>query len=354
MSPSPLTNEDILRTLRFSEEKHHRLCREYFFGLGLLTLSSTLPIPQVHLEHIQESCNKGTAIYFVTPHLEGHTQAYGRDSGLRDRIIFSIYEQWFRDHRVDIDFGSFVAKAIRIKIPSIEEKPTIRDIIKIHKAWCEHVEINLPLCSPKTDSTGAEIDDPSFEFHGGIGIIRKQNMYYELRPLFRALIMVVDDNTGPDTEKIVHLIRTNIPSKLSGPITFESISPKLNSDKSLGSQNNDVLTTTLPAAIDFVIALESREKEAFPESQRDPSIIDERGADPGYFTTRARSLGYTGPEIKRTSSTWVELAEGEDLLPPITPGVMKMRTRRGGENDPILARYRKSERRIKYRVGCMG
>lgn len=38
MPRSLLTNEDILRKLRFWEEYHHRRCREYFFNHGLLTL----------------------------------------------------------------------------------------------------------------------------------------------------------------------------------------------------------------------------------------------------------------------------------------------------------------------------
>ena len=345
MPRSPLTNEDILRKLRFSEEYHHRRCQEYFCDHGLLTLPLSLPIPQVHLEQIQDSCNKSTAIYSITPHLEGRTEAYSRDSQNRSDIIFLLYEKWFRDHQSDLDFGNFVAKLIRVEIPSIDTKPTVEDIIKIHKAWCEHVEINLPLCSRKTDSTGTEIDDPSFEFHGGIGINRKQNKYYKLKPLFRALIMIVDHHASSDTEQIVHLFGTDLSSGLSAPITFESISPKLESGSSLGYHDNDLVTTTLSAAMDFVTALELREEKAFPKNQRDPSIIDERGADPGYHTRFARSMGYTGPEIRQTSSTWVKPAEGEDVLPPLTPGVMGMKNRLGMTEKAILARFPPGQRR---------
>lgn len=354
MPRSPFTNEEILRKLRFLEENHHRRCREYFIHYGLLSLPLSLPIPQVDLEHIQDSCNKSTAIYSITPHLEGHTAAYNRDCANRSDMIFSIYEQWFRGHHVDIDFGSFVAKLIHVEIPSIEQRPTVGDIIKIHKAWCDHVEISLPLCSRKTDSTGTEMDDPPLEFHGSIGINRKQNMYYKLRPLFRALIMIVDHNASPGAEKIVHLFRTNIPSKLSASITFQSISPKLESDKALGHDNNDLVATTLSAAIDFVTALESREEKAFRERQRDPSVIDERGADSGCYTREAKSMGYTGPEIRGTSSSWVKLAEGEDVLPPLTPAVMQMKCRPGMMDLATSARYQRSEQRTKYRVGWLG
>ena len=356
MPRSPLTNEEILRKVRFEEENHHRRCREYFFDFGPLTLPLCLPIPQVDLEHVQDSYNKSTAIYSITPHLEAHTEAYNRDGANRSDIIFSIYEQWFRDHNVDIEFGSFVAKLIRVEIPSIERRPTVGDFINIHKAWCEHVKTSLPLCNMKTDSTGTEIDDPQWEVHGGIGIIRKQNMYYKLRPLFRALIMVVDEHATPGQEKIVHLFRTNIPSEISAPISFESINPKLESyNSSLGlDQNNDLITTTLSAAIDFVTALEKREENAFPENQRDPSIIDERGADPGHHTRKARSMGYTGPDIRGPSSSWVKLAEGEDVLPPLTPAVMTMRSRPGMKGRAVFAKYQRNEQRTKYRVGWLG
>ena len=325
----PLSNEEILRKLRFDEMYLHRHAREYFFTHELLTLSPSLPIPQVDLEHIQDSCNKSTAIYSITPPLEGHTKACCRDSANRRDIIYSIYEQWFHDFHVDIDFGRFVAKLIRVEIPSAEQRLTVREIIQIHKAWCEHVEKNLPLCSRRKDSTGAEIDDPPLEFHGCIGINKKQNEHYKLKPLFRALIMVVDQHASPRAEKIVHLFRTNIPSELSAPITFESISPKLESDKSLGHPDDDLVTTTLSAAIDFVIALELREEKAFPEKQRDPSIIDEKGGDPGWHTKQARSMGYTGPEIRGTSSRWVELAKGGGVLPLLTPIMMQMMRRPG-------------------------
>ena len=333
------TNEEILRKLRNGEVYHHRRCREYFFDHGILTLPLSLPIPHVDLEQIQDSCNKSIAIYSITPHLEAHTEAYSRDSASRSKMIFSLYERWFRDHQSDVDFGNFVTKLIRVEIPSIDTKPTVGDITMIHKAWCEHVEINLPLCSRKTDSTGTEIDDPSFEFHGCIGIDRKQNKYYKLKSLFRALIMIVDHHASSDTEQVVHLFGTGLSSGLSAPITFESISPKLESEKSLGDHNNGLVTTTLSAAMDFVTALELREEKAFPESQRDSSIVDMRGADPGYHTRVARSMGYTGPEIRRASSTWVKPAEGEVVLSPLTPGVTRMKHRVGMTDQDIIARH---------------
>lgn len=133
-----------------------------------------MPIPQVHLEHIQNSCNKSTAIYTITPRFEGYTEAYSEEKWFRGDIIFSIYEQWFRDHNVDIDFDNFVAKLIPIEMPS-DQRPTLKESKKIHNAWCDHVKANLTLCGRQKDSTGRKVHD--LEDHGAFGINRKQNMY---------------------------------------------------------------------------------------------------------------------------------------------------------------------------------
>ena len=78
-------------------------------------------------------------------------------------------------------------------------------------------------------------------------------MYYKLQPLFRALIIIIDNHVGEQgAGQIVHLVRTGLASELSAPITFESIRPKLGRDMDPGSDNDNVVTTTLSAAIDFV------------------------------------------------------------------------------------------------------
>ena len=139
---------------------------------------------------------------------------------------------------------------------------------------------------------------------------------------------------------------------MSAPITFEGISPKLEPDKSLDLDSNDLVTTTLSVAIKFVTALESREQKAFPEDQQDPSVIDERGEDAGYMTRKARSMGYTGPEIREGSSSWVKLTEGEEIQSPLTLRVKMMRSLYG---KPAMARYQQSEQRERERdrISCI-
>ena len=337
------TNEEILHNLRYSQEYTHRRCREYFSAFAPLILTPSLPNPPVLLEHIQDSCNKSTAVYSISPHLEPHTLAYSKNSTMRSEIIYTIYEQWFCGHDVDIDFGNFIAKLISIRIPSDKQAITVEDIIDIHRAWCDHVEYTLPPCSRKE----TEIEDHSYnDNHGPIGINQKQNEFYKLRPLFRALIIIVDDQTSQrGTERVVHLLLTKPPSELNIPISFKSIQPKLDQGMFPGYNSDNLVTTTLSSAIDFIMALESRQQNTFPESRRDPSIVDERME--GSMET-ARSQGYTGPEIRGPSTSWVKLAEGEKVIPPATPLVWTQRRILGLPLPPPSARRRRLNQTEKW------
>ena len=305
------TNEEILRRVRYFEEWEHRRRREYFAVNRPLTLSlnHSLPIPQVQLEQIQDCCNKSTAIYYMT------------SRNLFD-VMHSIYEQWFRGHDIDINFGNFVAKLIRLEIPSDEQKVTGEDVIGFHKAWCEHVENSLPLCSPENGQTGTELEVLNYRRHrhGLLGINQEQYMHYKLQSIFRALIIIIDSRASEkSTETIVHLVRTNMTSDLSAPLTLERIKSQFEQNLFFGHENKNVVSTTLSAAIDFVMALESREHAAFPEICRDPSIVDRRLGGSKSPMERAREEGYTGPEIREPTTGWVKLAEGEDVKLPMTP-----------------------------------
>lgn len=305
------TNEEILRGVRYFEEWEHRRRREYFAVDRPLTLSlnHSLPIPQVQLEQIQDCCNKSTAIYYMT-------------SGQLFSVMHPIYEQWFRGHNININFGKFVAKLIRLEIPSDEQKVTGEDVIGLHKAWCEHVENSLPLCSPENGQTGTELEIFTYRHHhhGTLGINQEQYMHYKLQSTFRALIMVIDSHASEkSTETVVHLIRTNMTSELSAPITLEDVRPQFEQDLFFGHENKNVVSTTLSAAIDFVMALESREHAAFPEKCWDSSMVDTSLGSSESPMWRAREEGYTGPEIREPTTSWVKLAEGEDVKLPMTP-----------------------------------
>ena len=127
-----------------------------------------------------------------------------------------------------------------------------------------------------------------------LGINEEQHIHYELQPIFRSLIVIIDNYVSEkSTEKVVHLVRTNIASELSAPIAFESIEPNFEKDHLFGHGNDDVVSTTLSAAVDFIMALESRKQTAFPERHKDPNIVDMMGYSKSHME-RAKSRGYTG------------------------------------------------------------
>ena len=66
------------------------------------------------------------------------------------------------------------------------------------------------------------VEKIAIEDNGPLGINKEQNKYYKLRPLFRALIIIVDRNVSEGAEPVVYLISTGIISGLSAPITFET------------------------------------------------------------------------------------------------------------------------------------
>ena len=324
-SRSPRTNDEIRHSLRYDAEWYHRQRQEYFFHTRPLILPlnpSSLDL-EVQLEQIQDSCNKSTAIYCIHPPLEPHTKNYCQEFGRRADIIYYLYERWFCDHHVDIDFGKFVAKLISVST-AVDQQASIEEIITFHQVWCKHVEHALTLCGPNKDLQGVPVRDRPYDpSHGCMGINQDQNMHFKLRSVFRSLIIIVDNNaTQGGAERVVHLVRTDL-SELSAPITFESVSPKLEHDPSRGR-----VTTTLSAAITFVMALELREQAAFPEEYGDPSVLEEREG-PGKHMEIAKSKGYSGPHLSGPSSGWVQLAEGEEVMSPVTPFLMSRWCRLG-------------------------
>ena len=166
-------------------------------------------------------------------------------------------------------------------------------------------------------------DCPYNPQHGVIGINSDQNPRFKLRPLFRALILLTDnDPQRTGAQRVVHVIQTNL-ADLSAPIDLASIEPKIEDDSSRGR-----VTTTLSAAYDFVTALERREQAAYPGKYRDPDVADE-SQGPGCHMKKARSMGYTGAAVQCSSASWIHLGEDEEVLPPCTPFVYSTRCQLG-------------------------
>lgn len=270
-------------------------------------------LSQISFDQIQDSCNKSTAIYWTvsTSYSAKKNLDHVHDGGDRVAMINSIYPQWFRGHHMDIEFGNFVAKLVCIETTKKKQEAMIQDIIAIHLAWCDHVIATLPRFA---------VEKIGIEGHGPLGINQvnqEQNKYYKLRPLFRALIIIVDRNVSEGAEPVVYLICTGITSGLSAPITFENIKAKIVRTPDLDNENT--ITVTLSTAVDFIMTLESREKSAAgPQNPEDQDVSDGRMGNLCSPTEWARHLGYTGPEIRGPSANWAKLAEFDDASPPVT------------------------------------
>ena len=326
MAPIQLSNQEILRALRYEREHNHRILREIFFYRRPLFLACDFSLSDIALDHIQESCNKPTAIYW-TPSPEPRTP---RIPGWG--LAHSVYDQWFRGHDTDIEFGRFVAKLIAIDTLLGEPGATISDILEIHRKWCDAVAATLPTFG----SQEVQADDYERAF-SSYCFEKRQHMHYHLQPLFRALIIIYDHTTRNDAEPIVHLVRTGETAGLSAPITFESIKPVVDTVSGLSSdiRGDDTITTTLSSAISFVMALELREQNACTSDKpTDSGVLDENLGSKAHLDEVAWDLGYTGPEIQGPSTDWIKLAEGEEMAPPVTLNVQMARRYKGLDPGP--------------------
>jgi hypothetical protein len=114
-----------------------------------------------------------------------------------------------------------------------------------------------------------------------------------LNPLFKAILMIVctDEYNDEDRDTIgsfpVYLVRTGVEDGLSAPISFDSISAKVEPQEAEGT-----VKTKLDTAIDFVMALDAREEAAF-------------GPQPNPLGVEAGSYVHTKGLTSLPSSQWV-------------------------------------------------
>ena len=129
---SQRSNDEILHGHRCDVEYQHRHSREYFFVNHplILPLNPSSIDLQVLLEHIQDSCNKSTAIYSINPPLEPHSLKYCQESGRRYDTIYYIYERWFCDHSNLLDRGANAGTTLS-KPQSTSKQPSKRSSISI-------------------------------------------------------------------------------------------------------------------------------------------------------------------------------------------------------------------------------
>lgn len=149
--------------------------------------------------------------------------------------------------------------------------------------------------------------------------IREQE-FYVLQPLFRAIAMVIRFNTNAhyeDTMDVrstpVLIIRTGVEDGLSAPISFDSISEDLRTGVLCGDDDKvTAIDTTLETAVDFLLGLEQLEIAAY--GHRPDPVESTQSLELGYCEARdelfktALRLGWNEDMkiLKEPSSTWVD------------------------------------------------
>ncbi|KAK3314306.1 hypothetical protein B0H66DRAFT_537553 [Apodospora peruviana] len=145
-------------------------------------------------------------------------------------------------------------------------------------------------CRQAYDATNTESGAPRFMGRiidpAGTGLwipTKEEHQNYLVRPLFRALLIVVDSARDyqfeMDSQTVgdmrVSLVRTGIEDGLSAAVTFDTIHQQQvaagTEATATGSGGPDVITTRLRVAIDFVIALEDQERAAVSTCTTAPS-----------------------------------------------------------------------------------
>lgn len=203
-------------------------------------------IPKLNVLDFQDVCNKSVPLYALVD---------DRWHLLAITLHNYIYRRWFRPYRSELEYDQFICKLIKLFPHNVGPEPIIESILSFNKRLPEQVEA----CRPVYDAAEPGTSDPA-----GTGLwLLKDHQNYQIRPLFRALLIFVDpknyhleDSTTVGDMRVT-LVRTGIEEGLSAPIPFHTIQQYAETVDS-----PDVVTTTLRAAIDFVIALEDRERAA--------------------------------------------------------------------------------------------
>ncbi|KAH9223962.1 hypothetical protein DL95DRAFT_517257 [Leptodontidium sp. 2 PMI_412] len=268
----------FLRLIRRSAEIGHRRDIKQSWSHFPFILTPTLPLPFIHWDKLQDLCNKSVGIYWTKPR-----------PGIRHNPEFLeqfIYDTWARGkiHKRDLEFGRYVAKLVMLGWP--DRLASTDEVLDVHRALIERYEETKPKIPLIEDD-----DRYHLQYHGYIN--KQQSEYFNIRPLFRALIIILEKPNFSDApNQDVLLVRTGVEDGLSAPIDFETLAGK----------GNDSVTVTLQTALRFVIQLDERESAAFPDTEN--SLACDRRH--GNREQLAKLIGYTGPEVIGPSTGWIE------------------------------------------------
>ncbi len=207
-------------------------------------------------------CNRPSACYWLQ---SVQRFANGERHVTPTCVFATLFGEWYRqyDSQPNTEFGHFLANPVRVT----ERGPaTIRGIVEAHISVLEKAKSILH----KTNQAESSLPSPK----------QVQAGNYNIHPLYKALILMVDRNELTDhmeefrrpdryirLQDIAHfqsiiIARTGAEVQLSAPISFESLHSKalpLDRIDFDGKANVDVIRVPLPDAVRFVVDLEKRE-----------------------------------------------------------------------------------------------
>lgn len=167
-------------------------------------------------------------------------------------------------------------------------------VLRVHNVLCAQIDSTITrFCDEVARAAEYKFRDESRQF----GIMRYT--HFKLQPLFGALCIVIVGLMVNATRQNVYFVSMGDTSRLSRPICLEGLEDDATRFESGSWQ---VVTTSLPEAIDFVRKLEKKERQAGPDSPDLTMLDSELGGI--IQINSARKDGCTGADLYRPSAAW--------------------------------------------------
>jgi hypothetical protein len=256
----------MLWTFRTELEGYHR--RGLHFATIFLNYQPSArdidALPKMTAWDFADTCNKSVPVYLRMQPEDGRWSLF-------ITVLHNyIYHRWFRPYRSDVEDHRFICKFIMPKdLPADDEsgvspsRSVLDTLIAMNKAISTEADTRHREYAERL----AAGDKNAFDELRLCGLPIIDLKYHRVQPLFRALLVVVDskyykteDGSTTVGGMPAFLVRTGIEDGLSAPISFGSIADRIDGYE---GERQDVVKTTLEAAIDFVMGLEERERAAF-------------------------------------------------------------------------------------------
>ncbi|KAK3196894.1 hypothetical protein K4F52_000238 [Lecanicillium sp. MT-2017a] len=316
---APLQREQILHALRAFLEMRHRTsltCYAYFRAYRPRIVDGIDPKAD-YIAKFNDFCNKIAPFYL----LQGR---YGdcSPSGKRYAVLNHLYERWYTPNQ-DIEYGQFIGKIIQpLQVPEISPASIQEDtqlVAHLHAKTVQILEGFMAKTPPEQqtqNSTGMEYESIIWDrFFERDGYLIQGQKSYTINPLFRATAVVLR------TEKLTSqttdigslpaiLILTGDNKGLKAPITFNELK-LIHRHLKYDDGGLTAVETSLDAAIEFLIGLDSRERALASPSDScivlTPELPVGALCDRNIFMSEARKLGWTAEmgNIIGPSSQWI-------------------------------------------------